>query len=705
MTDSIRVAGSYTVDPIIDVLEFWGQQLGWRAQAKSAPFGQVYQQLLDPGSELRTNTRGANVICLRWLDVTSKRSSNGASHAAPTPAAAALELAQALSSFEHTVPCLVVVGPEQSPDEAASAALRDLIDRLHEAPNVYVLAGDEAMARYGVERILDPIAERFGQVPFTLEGSAALGTAIARWYGALTRAPVKLIAADCDNTLWRGVAGEDGRDGVVIGRGHASLQRHLVEQAGRGRVIALLSKNEEADVLDILDHRGDMLLKREHVLMHRINWDPKPSNLASLAAEMELGLDAVVFLDDNPVECAQMRESCPKVLTVAVPTGDEALARFADHLWLFDQPRVTREDRKRVQMYREGTLRNELKRSTSFADFIASLNLRIDLGIPAPADIARVAQLTQRTNQFNTSLIRCEETAIRQDLATPEAIVRLVRVTDRFGDYGIVGVIRAAVRGGTLVVDQFLLSCRAMGRGVEHHMMAALGEIAHARGCFDVALRYQAGERNSPARRFLQQIAGADQLVSAQHGQLVVPAAAVAAVRFDPAALVLVAGEPGAAQTPAGAGTLALRDMGELYETIARELNSGAGVVAAMAARVRERPDLQAGFAAPGAGLERQIAQIWQEVLQVAPIGAHDRFADLGGRSIHLVRIHGLLLERLGQDVAITTLFQHATVALLAARIGQPGQHANDAANQTSERSQQMRQARARATARFEGRR
>ena len=705
MTESIRVSGTYTVDPLIDVLEFWGARLGWQALARAVPYGQVFQQLLDPGSELRTNERGANVICVRWHDIAGKPLSNGADHAAATPAAAVLELAQALASFEHRVPCLVVVGPEQRRDEAANAALGDLINRLHDVPQVYVLSGAEAVARYGVERVLDPIAERFGHVPFTLEGSAALGSAIARWYAALTRVPVKVIATDCDNTLWSGVVGEDGRDGITIGSGHAALQRQLIGQTERGRVIALLSKNEEADVLGVLDHRADMVLKRQHVLTHRINWDPKPANMTSVAAELELGLDAVVFLDDNPVECAQMREQCPTVMTIEVPTDEAKLARFADHLWLFDQPRVTREDRKRVQMYREGSQRNELKRATSFADFITSLGLRVEVGPPTAADVARVAQLTQRTNQFNTSLIRCDEAQIRQDQTLPDRVVRVVKVTDRFGDYGSVGVMRAQVTGGTLVVDQFLLSCRAMGRGVEHQMAAALGEIAVSRGCDHVSFAVQLGERNAPARRFLLQIAGADQPMSSAQGRCFMPAADVAAVRFDPAVQAVASAEPDepGRQSARGGGTQ--HDLGELYGTIARELNTGAGVVAAMAARVRQRPDLNAGFVAPGAGLERQIAHIWQEVLQVAPIGAHDRFADLGGRSIHLVRIHGLLLERLGHDVAITTLFQHATVAALALHIGQAGALAMDARLQTSERSQQMRQARQRATARVEGRR
>lgn len=686
VTKRIVISGTYSIDPIVDVLEFWAGLLGWTERIAAVEFNQLYQSVLSPSGAVRSNADGANMVYLRFADLTAGKD-DCAAHIA-----AADELAGAIIDAGIRVPTLIVVGPEPAPGGAAARACARLADRLSTNPMISVRSGGDAMQQYAVSQPFDPKAERFGYVPFTREGIAAIASASARWYSALTRPPIKVIATDCDNTLWQGAVGEEGVDGITIDAGHRALQRTLAGQAGGGRVVCLLSKNEEADVFDVFDRRREMELGRRHLVGHRIDWNPKPANLEAFASDLELGLNSVVFLDDNPIECAEMRAACPEVITVNVPTDQGRLARFVDHFWLFDLPRVTAEDGRRVDMYRDGAQRSSFKRKTaSLKEFLESLDLTISMARPEPADFARLSQLTHRTNQFNTSLARRDERELQEAFAREESEIRLVRVVDRFGDYGIVGLVHLRCNDSALVVEQFLLSCRALGRGVEHRMLREVASIAIDKGLERIEIAYAIGERNSPARRFLKQASGARELDPGAD-RLVMATRDAAAFRFDPEQNELLAQDEDSA-SPVRAAPLFERS--ELYANIAERLDTGRAVVAEMNASVRPRPEF-GSYVVPGSGLESDIAQIWSEVLRVSPVGAHDNFRELGGRSIDLVRIHVLLMERLGLDVDITTMFQHPTAAGLAARLTDSAARQALMNTQIAARSASMRAARLR---------
>lgn len=696
---TLTLSGTYTLDSLADVVEYWIEYLGLDLGARVTPYAQLFQQLLDPASTLRQNRAGANAVLLRWTDLVPHGAESLAGHFAWSDLEPRIaEIASALTSFSHRVPCLVLIGPSDREDPVLERANSELQSRLIGVPDLFVERGERAMARYGVSQVYDPVSDRFGHVPFTSQAMTALGTTVARWYSALARTPVKVVAVDGDHTLWSGVVGEDGIDGVRIEGPHAALQRALVEQNDSGRLVCLLSKNEESDVRGLFERRTEMLLRWAHLVARRVDWNPKPDNLRSVISELDLGLDSVLFLDDSPVECAEMRACCPAVTTVRVPTDPAQLAAFSDHLWLLDQPKVTAEDRKRARMYRENASRAEFRRNTeSLQSFLDSLELEVEIAPVSPVEAPRIAQLTQRTNQFNASLIRCNEAEVRRDLTEGSVFHRFVRARDRFGDYGIVGQVRGRANGGRLEVDLFLLSCRALGRGVEHKMLAATGEHAVSQGLEEVAVLFRRGDRNAPARRFLEGVFNT-QAQSDEHW-FGMSARRAAELVFD--ATVTGAGSDvtkEAEQDPARTSAES-PDLGARYEHIAHVLTSGAQIERAMASRIRPRPDLASGFVAPAAGHERDIASIWEEVLRVKPVGTHDRFQDLGGKSIHLVQVHRLLHDRLKAEVDITALFQHATVSALAAHLSTQSHGTVTAAAQA--RGSKMREARARAASRF----
>ena len=485
----LTVATSFTADPLEPTLRFWLDELGIDARAEFAPYNQVLRQLLDPVSALGRNATGVNIIIVRLEDWTRFRADN-------SPEAVVLEqgvdeLADAIREFAGRAgrPLIVSVCPPSSRvsrDTERSELHISMITRLREeiagiGAVSWLEPGLLGLDALGPGQSEDARRDEIGHMPYTPLAYTAIATALARRIDALKSPRFKVIAIDCDNTLWKGVVGEEGPSGVTFPAGLLALQRFVVGLQESGLLLCLLSKNVESDVHAVFNTRRDeMPLKREHVVAERVNWQPKSQNIAELARELNLGLDSFVFIDDNPVECAEMHVHRPEVLTLQLPSEDAEIAPFLRHLWALDILKVTDEDRRRSSMYRENAERDRSAREAGgIQAFLAKMELKIDIDRPAEDEWSRVAQLTQKTNQFNFTTVRRDEAQIRQ-LGDRECL--RVKVADRFGDYGLVGVMIFSNQGDAIEVDTFLLSCRVLARGVEHAMMARLGKLALERG-------------------------------------------------------------------------------------------------------------------------------------------------------------------------------------------------------------------------------
>ena len=346
-----------------------------------------------------------------------------------------------------------------------------------EMPNVYTISSTLPLQRYSVIDYYDPHSYVLGHIPYTTDWYAAVGTTIFRTIFNLTRTPLKAIVLDCDNTLWEGVCAEVGPSGVHVSPPYRALQQFMVDQMNAGKLLCLCSKNNEADVLAVFDERSDLSIKREHIVSWRINWKSKSENIKSLAKELNLGLDSFIFIDDNPVDCADVRINAPDVLTLQVPPNSSLIPSFLEHVWSFDSISFTNEDRNRTRMYQENVKRQRFQAQTiSLKDFINGLQLRIEMAAASDEDLARASQLTLRTNQFNFTTIRRHENEIRDLLRSEGFKCQVVHVADRFGDYGLVGVVLYEILLDRFKVDTFLLSCRVLGRGVEHAVLSRLGQ-------------------------------------------------------------------------------------------------------------------------------------------------------------------------------------------------------------------------------------
>ena len=245
-------------------------------------------------------------------------------------------------------------------------------------------------AHYPVESVSDDVSNELGHIPYTKEWYSATSTAILRKHLARRRAPCKVIVLDCDNTLWGGVAGEDGAAGVEITDNHRALHAFVKNQMAEGMLVCLASKNEESDVREVFENRSaDMLLGWSDITAHRVNWERKSQNLREMAGELNVGVDSFIFIDDSPIECAEVRAECPEVLTLQLPTPDTDYTKFLQHVWSFDKTALTDADRKRAQMYQRERERSSFRDSAgSFEEFLSGLKLVVEISPVGAAELA-----------------------------------------------------------------------------------------------------------------------------------------------------------------------------------------------------------------------------------------------------------------------------------------------------------------------------
>jgi len=310
------------------------------------------------------------------------------------------------------------------------------------------------------------------RAPFKKAFLSLYAKEIARIVRNLKGRTKKWLLLDCDNTLWGGIIGEDGVEGIKLdghdypGKAYYDFQKTLLHLVDRGVLITICSKNNEADVLAVLENHPWCLLKPTHLSAWRINWEDKASNIAALAEELNLGMDASVFVDDNPRECELVKQLLPEVTVLQVPERLYLYPQLLLKDGLFDTLTISAEDKQRAAMYQSESQRKRVRASYhDLDDYLSSLQIVATIHLATPGELPRVAQLTQKTNQFNLTTRRYSESEIAQMTAS-NAIFTLT-ASDRFGTLGLVGVFIAGRDGDVGTIDSYLMSCRALGRELE----------------------------------------------------------------------------------------------------------------------------------------------------------------------------------------------------------------------------------------------
>ena len=376
---------------------------------------------------------------------------------------------------------------------------------------VYVFDYDALVARQGSEHWHDERKWLAARLPIAAAYLLSMAREWMRFVVPLSGRTAKVLVVDLDGTLWGGVIGEDGMAGIAIGgeypgAAYQALQRALLDLSRKGILLALCSKNNLDDAMEALEKHPGMLLRAKHFAALRINWTDKAQNLREIAQELNVGLDALAFIDDNRFEREQVRAALPEVTVIDLPKNPMDYASAVRNCAALERLKLSAEDQQRTEMYAAQKQRAAAGRNCqSKEDFFRYLEQEAELEPVSDLTLARVAQLTQKTNQFNMTTRRYTEPQIADIAKKPDWHMFSIKVRDRFGDHGLVGVAIAHDIGEQCEIDTFLLSCRIIGRTVETALLAHLAESAAQRGRKRLEGWFLPTKKNAPARDFYEQ--------------------------------------------------------------------------------------------------------------------------------------------------------------------------------------------------------
>jgi FkbH-like protein len=372
---------------------------------------------------------------------------------------------------------------------------------------VHINDVESLAAQHGVRQWFDTRYWFHAKQPVSFECLVPYVRNTARIVGALFGRTAKCLVLDLDNTLWGGVVGDDGYDGIVFGEGDAvgeafkAFQEYILMLKQRGVLLAVCSKNEETNALAPFTQRPDMVLNRDDFVSFKANWQPKPDNLREIAAELNIGLDSLVFVDDNRVEREYVRQRLPEVNVIELSEDPSDYPQLLDDAGFFEVTAFSAEDRQRTLQYQENTKREKLlETAADYADYLRTLEQRAVIGPFAEGDLNRITQLINKSNQFNLTTMRLGRSQVEELMIDSDVLTASVRLTDRFGDNGLISVLSARRQNGHLRIDEWLMSCRVLKRGVEQVLCNYVVEQARSFGATYVLGVYIPSAKNGLVR-------------------------------------------------------------------------------------------------------------------------------------------------------------------------------------------------------------
>jgi FkbH-like protein len=385
-----------------------------------------------------------------------------------------------------------------------------LAENLEQASNFFVLDAQKWMSAAG-KSAFSPKLWYMGKIPFSHEVFKEAAKNIASGVNGLAGKSRKLVLVDLDDTLWGGIVGDVGWKNIRLG-GHdfageafADFQRELKALTNRGVLLGIVSKNQEAVALEAIREHPEMVLKLDDFAGWKINWEDKAQNIADLVAELNLGLQSVVFIDDNPIERARVREALPEVLVPDWPEDCMLYKSAFLGLRCFDVPALSQEDLQRTRMYVSDRARGELKKKVGdINDWLKRLGLTVKVEELNEANLQRAVQLLNKTNQMNLSTRRMTDSELLAWTNQSGRKLWTFRVSDRFGDSGLTGILSLGIENSVARIVDFILSCRVMGRNVEQTMLHIAVQHARTAGITEILAEYKPTPKNKPCAEFFK---------------------------------------------------------------------------------------------------------------------------------------------------------------------------------------------------------
>jgi len=516
----VALAGSVTVEPLVPYLGMHLLSKGFKPRIDVAPFNQLRQVCYGHAAVL--GDRAFNVIVLLWrledlfpgLVARCLHDASGVSDLLGEVKAFAEAVGHLRRSFKGTLIVSMPPYPSMSGFEvvelsqalsgarAFNAACACWAEEIARLDRVRVLDVQGLMLNAGIQQAHDVRKWQLYRQPYTERFWQDIGRMLGRLIAAEKISPKKCVVLDLDNTLWGGIIGEDRLEGIQLGddfpgKAYRDFQRYLLYLKNKGVLLAVASKNNPEDAYEVFDKHDAMVLSRKDIAAFEIHWESKVESIKRVAKALNIGLDSLVFVDDNPKEIGEVTERLPAVSCVLVPEELAELPGLLAGTDFFDCAEVTDEDRRRTEMMAADSIRHQAQETMSEKDFRKTLDLHIDVVAAEKQHLGRVTQLINKTNQFNLTTIRRTQDEVEALAFSDTALVLGMDIKDKYGDYGLVGVAILKKENATCVIDTLLMSCRVLGRGAEDTFIAKLAEAAASLDCGEMRGKYIPTPKNA----------------------------------------------------------------------------------------------------------------------------------------------------------------------------------------------------------------
>ncbi|WP_052954550.1 HAD-IIIC family phosphatase [Microvirga vignae] len=526
----IGLVGTTTLEPLLQPLTVRAHLERFWPEIYFGPFNRVHEELRDINSGLYAHRPEFVFLSLRLEELSPKFieefTAREEDDLKKIVQQAISELKTSLSALRSNFGGVIAFNslttPEWMPyhqyDWMVAYGMRAAVHEMNQelatfartTPDVVMLDSEQVTAFVGRDASFDPKlwywARYHGSSRYAWDWSGLYLSVVRNRLGFRR----KCLVLDLDNTMWGGIIGEDGMDGIKIGGDYPgniyqAFQKQVLDLWRQGVILALNSKNNESDAKAVFDEHPEMILQWDHFAVKRVNWSDKVSNLREIAAEINIGLESLVFVDDNPAECEFLCRELPQVTVLQMPTVIEQIPRLLAQFDLFASPERSAEDRKRNVYYQADQAREAaMSISANVEDFVASLEMVADIGPINGASLARSVQLLEKTNQFNLTTKRHNATFIKEIAQSPLWRTYTLRLVDRFGDNGQVGLALVRKEGDAACIDTFLMSCRVIGRGAEDAMLALIARDARAQGATQLIGEYTPTKKNKLVESFYE---------------------------------------------------------------------------------------------------------------------------------------------------------------------------------------------------------
>jgi FkbH-like protein len=671
----VEVLATFVADPVLTILRYWFHEFRYEPEFLPTSYGQMFPRLFGQAEPFQAGDIHVVLFAVRDLIPEGERP-----NLAQQTHTNVVEFIKALTCGVATrggtwivVRCL---DPTTNVSEEALEAFERQaayisIQTTKLAGALYLDTSDIG-TMYGIDSCFDNLADEHAHIPYTDAYYTAIGTSVFRAIRSRLGQVYKLIVTDCDGTLWDGICGEMEPHELSILPHYEWLHKLLQSKKSAGMLLAICSQNNADDVQAVFAQREDLGLALTDFTANKINWKNKADNIQDLAQELNIALENVIFLDNDPVQRNKVRAQLPQVLVPELPAEPIEWPSYLEHVWAFDTFWVTEEASRRTSLYREHAAReNARSSSSSLSQFLKELGLQVSIEPATKKDIPRLFELLNRVTQFNTNGIRIKESDIGELILSEHGEWLAVRVEDRFGDYGLVGAMSCRYETDFCTIGSFLLSCRALGRGVENQMLRAVTKRALKNQISQIRFTIAKTSRNMPAIEFFKRLglSGSD----LQAGWFSLDAAsAVSSIdddsfpNLDPAdesatgtdepprtKVPMISSPPSEAEHILAA-TISVRDIPALYRK-ARLIGE------------RATKGVNKAHVAPRTEVEKRMMGLFEDLLGHDNIGVDEEFFDVGGHSLLAMRLLSRIKDAFDVDLPIRLLFmQRLTIANLA---------------------------------------